>query len=106
VLAEPVTTEIERHDAQAREVGNNAKPVAEMAAQPVQEDDGRALSRLGMSQPVHRPDSRPRVRGRGHAEAGELSEALRAAADRADRLDAAMIPHLEAALEAGKLVMS
>ena len=38
------------------------------------------------------------------AEARELSEALRAAADQADRLDAAMIPHLEAALEAGRTV--
>lgn len=38
------------------------------------------------------------------AEARELSEALRAAADHADRLDAAMIPHLEAALEAGKVL--
>jgi hypothetical protein len=38
------------------------------------------------------------------AEAREMSEALSAAADRADQLDAAMIPHLEAALEAGKAV--
>jgi hypothetical protein len=33
-----------------------------------------------------------------------MSEALRAVADQTDRLDAAMIPHLEAALEAGKAV--
>jgi hypothetical protein len=30
-----------------------------------------------------------------------MSEALRAVADQTDRLDAAMIPHLEAAVEAG-----
>jgi hypothetical protein len=30
-----------------------------------------------------------------------MSEALRAVADQADRLDAAMIPHLEAALRGG-----
>jgi hypothetical protein len=38
------------------------------------------------------------------AEAREMSEALKAVADQADRLDVAMIPHLEAALEAGKAV--
>jgi hypothetical protein len=35
-------------------------------------------------------------------EAREMSEALKAAADQADQLDAAMIPHLEAALAAGR----
>jgi hypothetical protein len=37
-------------------------------------------------------------------EARELAEALKGAADKVERLNAAMMPHLDAALEAGKAV--
>lgn len=59
--------------------------------------------------PAGTPRARENSRRRGarrtiSAEAREMSEALRAVADQTDRLDAAMIPHLEVALEAGKAV--
>jgi hypothetical protein len=55
VPAEAVSSKVERNHANACEQRDDAQPVAEMTGQPVQEDDRRACSRIGVGESFRAP---------------------------------------------------
>jgi hypothetical protein len=61
VLAEAVPAEVERDDPDAGEPRPDAQPVAEMAGQPVQEDDRWAVSFVDVGEAVRAAILRPRL---------------------------------------------
>ena len=62
MLAQPVAAKVERDHAYAVEEPHDAQPVAEVAGQPVQQDDRPALAALGIREPLRGAILRQRKR--------------------------------------------